>query len=333
MKVCYGILSSSTNGQIVSQLVNSLGCTSPVFIHHDYSQQPEFALAPATNATIIPDFIPTAWGRWSQAEAIVCLLEHALANAPFDYFQLLSETCLPIRSCEEFEEYLATAKPDACIGLIKVNGRSDDLGTLNYAWRYFSRHRLLMRSIAVLAQACLDEAGKASPQARYLHQGLSVIKISAAKKTLAFSAKQLLLGVILKLSGIFHPFNKRFHCYVGSTWFCLSRKAAEYLISEIKQNPALVDHYRNTRSPDESIFHTILGNSEFRKIADINHFISWQQRETGPDELTSSHFEAMTCSGKFFARKFGKSPTDDFRQAVINRQSAPERPRSLAASA
>lgn len=317
MQICYGILSSSTTGGAVNQLAKSLGTKSTIVIHHDYSQQPEFSVDDGPNITVLKDYVKTEWGRWSQAQAIICLLEHSLNNSSFDYFQLLSETCLPIRPIHEFEEFLATTKPDACIGLIRLSGKPDDIGTLNYAWRYFSTYRRWNRVIAILSQNCLDEAGKSDPKARDLFQGLSVIKLKTIKKRYSSLLNIYLLKTVLKLGQFLHPFDKIFDCYVGSTWFCINRKTAEYLLNEIKNKPALIAHYRGTRSPDESIFHSVLGNAAFEKLSSINHFISWQQRESGPDELATTHFDAMKNSKKFFARKFSKSPTDDFRLQTI----------------
>lgn len=316
MRICYGILSSSTNGEIVAQLVNSLGSNSPVFVHHDFSQQPDFSLNCGANVSVIKDYVRTEWGGWSQAAAIACLLEHALANSSFDYFQLLSETCLPIRPLGEFDDYLQECQPDACMGLVKLNGRSDDIGTLNYAWRYYVPHRLMKRVIARLTQSQLDKAGITDPRARDLYQGLSVIKPSSGNRNNVFSAKKIVLNIIFGMTGFLRPFNASFHCYVGSTWFCLSRKTAEYLVSEIRSKPDLVNYYKSTRSPDESIFHTIVGNSGFKKIAPINHFISWQERQTGPDDLTEKHSDAIVSSGKFFARKFKKLADDNLRRKI-----------------
>ncbi len=321
MRICYGILSSSTDGKIVSQLVRSLGDISPVLIHHDYSQQADFALDSGVKAIVIQDYIQTEWGQWSQAEAIIKLLNHAVRHEEFDYFQLLSESCLPIAPTTEFSAYLKETKPDACIGLIRVKCRADDLGTINYAWRYLATNRFIRKALVVLSQLCMESVGRDSVGARALVEGLSVVAPAKISKLPALPIRRALLSAMLAIAKCWHPFRKEFDCYVGSTWWCLSRKAAEYALHELDRQPHLVSHYKQTQHPDESIFHTLIGNSGFKKIAGINHYISWKERANGPDEITKFHLPKIRESNKFFARKFSKSIADETRQEIVSRSS------------
>lgn len=317
MKICFGILSSSTNGDIVDQLVGSLGNQPSVFVHHDYSQNPDFKLS-SKNAVILKDYTKTDWGLWTQAEAIIGLLRYAVQNSSFDYFQLLSETCLPVRPISEFENFLTDTHPDACIGLIKVAGRADDLGTINYAWRCFSKNRIMRRIIAVLALQFSDQSGINDPSARDLFQGLSVIRV-ATVATKFMPLRRALFNLTLKVAQIGTPFSSKYDCYVGSTWFCLSRKMAEYVLDELDRNPKLIEHYRGTLSPDESIIHTVVGNKDDLQLFDINHFISWVDRANGPDELKMEHLGDILGSNKFFARKFSKDIKDPLRLKILDR--------------
>ena len=317
VKICFGILSSSTNGEIISQLITTLPKESPIFIHHDFSQRPDFCCCSSENVSVLDDYVQTQWGGWSQANAIVRLLEWSLENSTYDYFQLLSETCLPIKKISEFESYLTSAKPDACIGLIEIKNKTDDLGTLNYAWRYFGKSKIVKRIVATLSQNLLAKSGVHSVSARILYQGLSIIKLGTSDNKLSTWFSKMLLNGVLKFIKYLHPFRPDFQCYVGSTWFCLSRATAQYVVNEIGNNPSLVKHYETTRSPDESIFHTIIGNAKGLKILNINHYISWKLRESGPDDLRIEHLGEIGASKGFFARKFSKSNSDALRLEVL----------------
>ena len=94
MEIAFGILSSQEREESVRQLVHSLGDADPVFVHQDLSKQPEFSLA-GTHAYLIPDYVKTTWGSAELARAILHLIQTALQRSRFDYFQLLSASCLP----------------------------------------------------------------------------------------------------------------------------------------------------------------------------------------------------------------------------------------------
>jgi hypothetical protein len=330
MRVCYGILSSSTDGKIVSQLANSLG-SSNIFVHHDFSQRPDFQLECGSNVVVLKDYVPTTWGGWSQAEAIIRLMQFASQNASFDYFQLLSESCLPIRHVSEFETYLAESAPDACIGLIKLAGRANDVGTVNYAWRYFVKSKWARRMIGILARACMDPGAVDDPSARTLIEGLSVVPIAKTGTKPQWWLRQSLLKAFLYFVRPAHPFNDGYHCYAGSTWLCLSRPVLEFVLDQLQQRPDLTAHFKYSRSPDEAIVHTIVGNAGLRKLSPINHFISWRERANGPDELTHAHVHDMAQSKRFFARKFSKTASDSVRQHCLVAQASP--PNSVGALA
>jgi hypothetical protein len=50
--------------------------------------------------------------------------------------------------------------------------------------------------------------------------------------------------------------------YAGGTW-ALTRDACRYLLDFIERNPHVTEYFQDTFAPDESFFHTILGNSHF----------------------------------------------------------------------
>ena len=60
-------------------------------------QQPAFSLA-GTRAWMVPDPVQTGWGTPGLPQAIFHLIRCALERESFDYFQLLSGTCLPLAS-------------------------------------------------------------------------------------------------------------------------------------------------------------------------------------------------------------------------------------------
>jgi hypothetical protein len=82
--------------------------------------------------------------------------------------------------------------------------------------------------------------------------------------------------------------------YSGNTWWALSREACEYIVEFSKCRPELFKFYENTHVPDESVFHTILGNSPLKSRIWRNLlFEEWPQEGTRhhPNLLTAEHVD------------------------------------------
>jgi len=52
--------------------------------------------------------------------------------------------------------------------------------------------------------------------------------------------------------------------YAGDACWALSREACQYIVEFVQRNPHVERFFRHTFTPDETFFHTILGNSPFR---------------------------------------------------------------------
>lgn len=128
-------------------------------------------------------------------------------------------------------------------------------------------------------------------------------------KTLFFSTLELGLGKMVKRK---FPFKA---IYQGSNWFALTHSCISYILEFVKNNPEYCKFYSTTRSPDESFFHTIIGNSPFlHKVRPNLTFADWSEKKSGPAIINASHvslfkeqdeFEGVAGRYKpFFARKF-----------------------------
>lgn len=78
--------------------------------------------------------------------------------------------------------------------------------------------------------------------------------------------------------------------YSGRMWWALSADACRFVLEYIEQHPQLEDFFAHTFAPDESFFHTILGNSEFSaRIRNNLHFEDWSASGPHPAMINSSH--------------------------------------------
>jgi hypothetical protein len=124
--------------------------------------------------------------------------------------------------------------------------------------------------------------------------------------------------------------------YSGITWWGLSRKACEYIVRFMETNPHVEKYFRCTHAPEESFFHTILGNSAFRTRARGNLlYEDWPPiGARGPAMITDRHVAFFETQDKIcvedaygrhealFARKLSDDNLDllDRIDAMIRRK-------------
>jgi len=80
--------------------------------------------------------------------------------------------------------------------------------------------------------------------------------------------------------------------YSGHTWWALSRAACEHLIATRQRQPELEKFYENTHASDETLIHTILGNSPFKSnIRRHLVFEDWHSPAHHPEMINARHLE------------------------------------------
>ncbi len=78
--------------------------------------------------------------------------------------------------------------------------------------------------------------------------------------------------------------------YSGNTWWTLSREACQYIVDFVKTHKNVGDFFQNVFAPEESFFHTILGNSEFREKCRRNLlYEDWSAQGAHPEMISEKH--------------------------------------------
>jgi hypothetical protein len=325
MEMAFGILSATEPAGSVAQLVHSLGDDDPIIVHHDYSKQPNFVL-PHRRAYLIPDFVETGWGSPGLPRAIFHLIRTALERSRFDYFQLLSASCLPLRPVAELKNHLALHTSPVQADLLNLD--ADERVLMSHGHRVFCRaeklaSRLLNRSRRwylgdepiTFQQANLGIHDRPDPQAQ----------LTAWQ----WLGKQVHLAARVGLLDS-HPFHGDIVPFVGSLWFCLRRDVCEYLVGQEQSNP-FVPYLMGLKVCDEILFPTLLGNSGFG-IAPSNHLVN-DFIGSHPRTFDERDLPTLAGSNKFFARKFSTDRTDLPRRRVLTRLAERTREHSLLSTA
>lgn len=311
MRIVFGIMSAVHRAGTIAQLAEALA-PHEVVIHHDFTQQPDFEIrSPRVRFVSRPK--RTGWACWGFSEGIFHLVDDCLRNSEFDYFQLLSPTCLPIRTMGEFETFVRTDPHDAHIDAMSMDDDIDVL--LNYGWRALVpensiRHRV-MRKVFAWYESGSPEAVQRAGLA--VHKPTDPLRLGGR-----IPRAGLYWASRMARAGFFgpNPFSPGLAPFVGSTWFGARPKACEYLVKK-GSDPEIVDYFSRIHMADEVLFATLLHNSGFR-IGQANHVINTFSGAQ-PRWIEMQHLPRIMNSGKYFARKFVNDPQAPVRQAVIER--------------
>ncbi|MCO5119216.1 MAG: hypothetical protein M9951_06230 [Burkholderiaceae bacterium] len=310
-RIVFAMLSAATPAPTVSQLARLLA-PHRVVIHHSPHLQPDFRVD-AANIDFVPNPDVVNRGDWSMSRGVIRLLEHCLDHVDFDYFQLLTPNCLPVRPLADFVTHVATDPHDAHVDRIELSG--DDLAWMTYAYRLYApenswRFRLLWRMHCwyVPADARRTIRGGLEVPVEYSQHpsGRPTLRAWIARNV-TWAARGGLLGE--------HPFGTAFKPWVGSLWFGARKPVCHYLARRFHE-PGVQRWFSGMSQRDEVMFPSLLANSAYR-LGPGNHFIAGFD---GPRtrELAMNELPLAVASGRFFARKFPDDPRAPTRRALIS---------------
>ncbi|MDP3839290.1 MAG: beta-1,6-N-acetylglucosaminyltransferase [Methylococcales bacterium] len=314
MRIAFGILSSNNTAAAIQQIIDAIGSEHTIIIHHDFSKQPDFSVT-GDNVYVIENYLHTTWARWSLVEATLLLIETALARGEFDYFQLLSDTSLPIQPIPKFVDYLKETQPDASLDYVSLN---DNLTVMmSHGYRAFT----VMNSIRYKILRRLKFWYELDRTETQTIGGIFIRSTNSTRKPPMFWLQYAVMQLAARGIGFAHPFGRKLNCYAGSQWFGCSSAMCMKIMEWTKKNTQVVNHFKNMLIPDEFFFQTVILNLQPHNIVQSNHFVSAFDKEAdyrGPAFMTIDDIEQLTLSGKFFARKFPKEPQHPLRLKVLN---------------
>jgi hypothetical protein len=293
MTVCYFIQSHRDPSQVV-RLARTIKLSSPycqVLISHDYSSSylDRDLLADLAGVHVIARSRKAERGRFSIFQVFLDALDWLFENGvSFDWLVYLSGQDYPVQPLGEVEQFLAETEHDGFMQYWNaVEHDRNPWGGANGRNRYYFRYYHLPRGIHGLVRRSAGVLGK-------LGRPLP----------LRFS------GRMLGLAPRWIPFNEDFTCYGGFIWCTLSRPCLDYLRRYLRENPKLVEHYRRTLFPEESLLASVLLNSrQFSLCNDSKRYVEF--RKSWGRVLADVDFGTITNSEYHFARKFDSTENED----------------------
>lgn len=283
---------------------------SRFYVHIDRkSRLDDFVLPPDHRIKLLADRVRVFWGDYSQVEAILRLMRAALADPGFtpQRLVLLSGADYPVRTNAYIHDYFRDHAEDEFINLVQMPS--------------------------------IDK-----------NKPLSLLTTYQAGNTSSRLLNRLLQAVqrigLLPRQRDYVPVLGGLQPYGGATWWALTRGAARHVIDFLDTHPEFADFFRHAVCPDESCFHTILGNSIYaEQVRPSVTYADWSRKLHRPETLGLAHAEFLTGDPMhfedqryLFARKFAAESQDLLRvlrahlddaalsdQAILQAQNIPQR--------
>lgn len=318
-RIVFVVMSAVAPAATVEQLARALA-PHTVLVHHDFSQAPEFRLA-SPNVAFVPEPRRTGWGVWGFTDGIFHALRHALAQHDFDYLQLLSPSCLPIKPLARFEAHVQEPA-DAhfeCVDLLADRDAMMSVGYRAFTPEHSWRHRVLRR----LSREYFGEAwGRRDEAGIWLRSG-------GRDGPLAWLALGATRALSLPRLGR-HPFDASFHPYYGSVWFGARRHVVASLLDGFDRQ-GVREYFCRLRIAEEFLVPSLLMQARPAR-GPLNHYIQ-RFDEAHPGKLVEEHLDTLRASPAFFARKFPNDAEARVRVRVLEELCHPAAPQASAAPA
>jgi hypothetical protein len=260
----------------------------------------------APNVLFVPEPRRTGWNFFGFVDGIFHALRYALRHLDFDYLQLLSPSCLPIKPLQQFEAHVSgPAEAHFC----SIDLLHDRDAMMSVGYRAFTPEKSLrFRIFRRLSQTYFGRSGGRRDEAGvWLRTGGGS---SAAARVVHLAFTMLSWRWVGR-----HIFDARFPPYYGSTWFGARRHVVAGLL-ELFERPGLRDYFCRLCIADEFLIPTLL--MHLRPVhGPMNHHIQmFEGAHTGL--IAEGHFDQLRKRPAYFARKFPDDAAATVRLRVLD---------------
>jgi hypothetical protein len=301
-RIIFLLMSAVSKRATVDQLAQALA-PHLVLVHHDFSQSPDFKLT-ASNVMFVPEPKRTGWGVFGFVEGIFHSLRYANRHLDYDYLQLLTPSCLPIKPINQFEAHVM-GDAEAHFDCVDLTTDADAL--LSVGYRAFApdrsyRHRVGKRLAMAAWTTATDRRDVAGI---WLPSGFGKAGRPNLISRIAFFYNKALRNPTIGR----HIFDSTMPPYYGTTWFGARRRVIAEMVAGFDR-PGVREHFSGLRIADEFLIPTLLMQIGARK-GPMNHYVHTFQG-AHPGRLEDRDFDMLRRRPEFFARKFA----DDAQAAI-----------------
>lgn len=285
-----------------------------VVIHVDTSKnEHEFRRAAADHKNVLfaEQRRKTAWGHWNLAEATILAFNQIAEwdkNNEIQHIQVFSNACYPIQSARKYRAHLSSNPEVDFISTAKLpipSLRNGGIDRTQMHYSFLEFHPLFKYNFFKKLFVNRWTAKHLLLYNRPIIQFPRLLGKNYSKKPLT------------RLYSILHPWRRPWRnshsqeLWKGSDWYCLTMTTCKSIIQFAKINHPVNVLLKNSLSPPESYFHTII--REILKKPEVKpylHLVDWSRRSK-PHNWTFLDRESFTNQDDaFFARKISANSYD-----------------------
>lgn len=253
---------------------------------------------------------PGGWGGYGLVSAVIDAFAAIRRDLDPDWVVLLSGQDYPLQPPLELRHRLQSAAADAHLTVLRQVPSQARKGLARW-WhvRYYFRWWTLPALPSILPQPI---------RIKLVH---AVHRLSMAQRLVFLWSLPRGSGTRIGIPRGETPFSDSYPCWAGYQWIAVSRHALETIERELATRTELVELYKTSVIPDESMLQTILLNAPGVVTAQPNLTF---QRPTGEGDahaadLTLDDLPTMLGSGRAFARKMHPERSRSLMDALDNR--------------
>lgn len=293
MKLAF-LISAHTDAQHLLRLVNSLPLDSDKYIHIDLKADLNAfsAVAAQDNVQIINERYNVMWGSFLQVNFQRALMRAALSSGVnYDYLITLSGLDYPLWSNERIIRFFEKNKGREFIQGLRVKEQGDT--KLYQEYRFLNNH--------------------------YWKYGTLKSKFRVAIRKTIYA-----LGFRKPLSVMCDGIS--YDLYKGSDWWAITGNLAKYFMDFYDTHPAFISYFKNSFSPNETIWQTIAFHSKYTdkcilsvgQINKLEEVTPLTYIEYGDDikVFTEDDFDTLFKSDKMFCRKVVTGKSDKLMDMI-----------------
>ena len=308
-KILFVVMSAVHSAAAVDQLARSLA-PHRVLVHHDFSQTPAFELH-EPNVCFVPQPKRTGWAVFGFVDGIFHSLEHALRNFEFDYVQLLSPSCLPIKPLAQFEAHVAG---DADAHFEAVDLLSDQDALMSVGWRAFTpQHSWRFRVARWLSRQYFgNSAGRRDMAGIWLRSGFATRR-DGRMAIVPWMALTCFRALSHPRVGR-HVFDNLLRPHFGAPWFGARPEVVARMVEDFAR-PELRAYFSHVWIADEIVIPSLLKRHSARP-GPATHY-SHTFVEARPGWIEDASFSLLERLPAYFARKFPDDAAAPIRTRVL----------------
>lgn len=287
MKICY-FIQTHKNPEQICRLVKSINQASNnchILISHDFSTS-HLDLSPLnySNIDVLKRYKPARRGDASILEIYLEAVEHLVqSKIDFDWLVCMSGQDYPIQPVAKFENCLAQTKYDGFLTYFDVFLSQEQITKREEKEKfYFSQYI----NLPYWSKPILKKLSK-------LEIFLPFLKVQCFFAMIGFKPRST-------------PFNDNFRCYWSYHWHMLSKKCLMFLRDYLKTHPEILQYYKRTLAPEESMIASILVNSQrFNLSQNTLLYATYPPILKGfAQTIRAEYIPSLVKQNYYFARKF-----------------------------